>query len=214
MLRVLPGARPERLAPQALTRLVTEQFRVARDSSAMGLRLLGAPLDHPRGDWPSEGMPIGAIECPPSGEPLVLLRNRGSIGGYPVVAYVIRADWPALAQLGPDDVVLFDLVDLSAARAALVGLFSGIGGGQSPRLRSSRAPWAGIVQRRDAYGRVLAAAGEWAERGQTLLMLEALGQRIPMRMERSGQILDIAEDEAWVEAGDVLWNCREEDESA
>lgn len=210
VLRVLAGGRPERLAPVALTRLLTEEFRVARDSSAMGLRLLGGPLDHPRGDWPSEGMAIGAIECPPSGEPLVLLRNRGSIGGYPVVAHVIRADWSALGQLGPDDPVFFQLVDRTTAKRAVINQFAEIGRAGQPVVRSYPAPWDSVVRRRDAYGRVLADVGEWMEPGQPVLFLEALGQQVPLAMTSPGQLLEISPDGTGVAAGDILWTGSEE----
>lgn len=210
ILRVVPGTRPERLPAGSLTRLLTAEFRVSKDSSAMGLRLTGSSLGHPRGDWPSEGMAIGAVECPPSGEPLVLLKNRGSIGGYPVVAHVIRADWPVLAQLGPEDSVSFALVDHETAHAAVVELFAGIGSPAVTRTVPTPAPWAGLMRRRDVYGRTLADAGDWVERGQLIGILESLGQSHPVVVDRPGLILDMVGDGELVQEGRILWTLTEE----
>jgi len=63
-------------------------------------------------------MVTGAVQVTPSGERLVLLASHGTLGGYPVPAVVIQADWPTLAQAAPDSSLRFQLVDRAEAVAA------------------------------------------------------------------------------------------------
>ena len=63
-------------------------------------------------------MVTGAIQLPPDGQPIVLLCDHATVGGYPVIATVVSADFGALGQLRPGDAVRFALVDLrEGARA-------------------------------------------------------------------------------------------------
>jgi antagonist of KipI len=86
----------------------------------MGYRLEGALLDHLRGaDILSEAMPYGAIQVPSSGQPILLLADRATTGGYATIANVISADLPIAGQLAPGDWVQFDPVNREDAIAAL-----------------------------------------------------------------------------------------------
>jgi allophanate hydrolase subunit 2 len=62
----------------------------------------------------------GAVQVPPNGQPIILGWDGPVTGGYPVIAGVIRADWPRVAQLRPGDAVRFVTVELEAARALAV----------------------------------------------------------------------------------------------
>lgn len=78
---------------------------------------VGVRLDRPDGappltrannaELPTEGMPLGAIQVPPGGEPVVFLADHPITGGYPVIGVVLAADVPRLAQLRPGQVVVF-----------------------------------------------------------------------------------------------------------
>jgi antagonist of KipI len=70
-------------------------------------------------DVASLGLPLGAIQVPANGQPIVLLVDRQPTGGYTVLACVIRADLPLLAQRRPGDTLRFVLTSLPEARAAL-----------------------------------------------------------------------------------------------
>lgn len=120
-VRVLPGARVDRFPAGALDRMTSAEFRASPRSNQVGLRLEGPPVTTvpSSGDGISEGMAIGSVEVSPSGELLVLLKSRGSIGGYPTLAHVITADWPILAQTRPGDIVKFTTVSFHDARVAL-----------------------------------------------------------------------------------------------
>lgn len=67
-------------------------------------------------------MVTGAVQVPPDGQPLILLPDHGTHGGYPVVAVVISADLAALGQCAPGDRVRFDPVDFRRADQAFAEL--------------------------------------------------------------------------------------------
>lgn len=84
----------------------------------MGLRLEGAPLPHAKGyNIVSDGIPPGGIQVPGSGQPIVLLADRQTTGGYPKIATVISADLPALGRVQPGNVVRFKAVSVAEAQA-------------------------------------------------------------------------------------------------
>ncbi len=86
----------------------------------MGLRLLGPSLA--RKDalaMLTEGVCLGAVQVPESGQPIVLLVEQQTTGGYPKIASVVSADLPALGQLRPRDRVRFEWVTIATAHALL-----------------------------------------------------------------------------------------------
>jgi antagonist of KipI len=120
-LRVTAGAQTSEFdALQAVT-LVTEVYQVGDNSNRMGLRLKGAQLRPPhRGQMLSEGVALGAIQIPPSGEPIILFVDAQTTGGYPVIASVISADLASVGQLRPRDSVTFEFVSFAEARRLLL----------------------------------------------------------------------------------------------
>lgn len=122
-LRVVRGPHADRLAAGALDALLGGEWQVSARGDRQGIVLDGPPLPAPRADRApmlSEGVVWGAIQLPPDGHPIALLADHNTIGGYPVVAVVIRADLPLLGQLGPGDALRFVELSLADARAALV----------------------------------------------------------------------------------------------
>jgi biotin-dependent carboxylase-like uncharacterized protein len=88
-LRVRPGPRADWFVPDALARLCRAAYVVGSDSNRVGLRLEGAPLERVRSDeLASEGVVLGAVQVPPSGQPVVFLADHPPTGGYPVLAVV------------------------------------------------------------------------------------------------------------------------------
>jgi 5-oxoprolinase (ATP-hydrolysing) subunit C len=84
----------------------------------MGIRLNGAPLERTPGELVSEAVAPGAVQVANDGLPIVLGVDGQTIGGYPKVAHVIRADLDLLAQLRPGDRLRFARVSSDAAEAA------------------------------------------------------------------------------------------------
>ncbi|MCA2219826.1 biotin-dependent carboxyltransferase family protein [Nonomuraea aurantiaca] len=110
VLRIVPGPRDDWFAPDALAELCAEPYEVSQDSNRVGVRLRGRELTRAReGELPSEGMVTGAVQVPPSGQPIVFLADHPPTGGYPVIGVVREADLPIAAQLRPGDSVRFTL---------------------------------------------------------------------------------------------------------
>lgn len=88
--------------------LLAGPYTISNDSNRVGARLAGPALTraHQR-ELPSEGIVLGAVQVPASGQPLVFLADHPTTGGYPVVAVVDPADLPRLAQARPGDTVRF-----------------------------------------------------------------------------------------------------------
>jgi len=123
-LRVVPGPHPEWFEPGALERLPSVVFSVERDSNRVGLRLradggAGAPWrTDPRGELDSQGMVTGAVQLPPGGDPVVLMPDHATLGGYPVLAVVATADHGLLGQCAPGTRVRLVPITQSEADAA------------------------------------------------------------------------------------------------
>jgi antagonist of KipI len=83
----------------------------------MGLRLEGRPISpHGKGQMITEGVALGAIQIPDSGQPIILFVEQQTTGGYPKIANVISADLHSVGQLRPRDEIRFEKVDWEAAR--------------------------------------------------------------------------------------------------
>lgn len=116
-LRVVVGPQVSRIDDAGLTALFGGAYKVSAASDRRGLRLTGPAVTHARTALPSQGVLPGAIQVPPDGQPIILGWDGPVTGGYPVIAGVIAADWPRLAQLKPGDAVRFETIEVEAARA-------------------------------------------------------------------------------------------------
>jgi biotin-dependent carboxylase-like uncharacterized protein len=107
-LRLHPGPHGRHFEPHALEALCAATYAVRSASNRVGLRLDG-PAVRRTGDaeLESEGMVLGAVQVPPDGQPVVLLADHPTTGGYPVVAVVDAADLWQCAQLRPGEDVWF-----------------------------------------------------------------------------------------------------------
>ncbi len=121
LVEVLAGPQFERFTAQAVETFFNHEYEVAPDSDRMGYRLQGPPLQQVNGaDILSDGLVMGAIQVPASGQPLVMMADRPATGGYTKIACVISADLPLLAQCPPGlGRVRFRLTTVEAAQARL-----------------------------------------------------------------------------------------------
>lgn len=109
-VRVTPGPHLSAFPPGALEQLVSAVYTLSARSDRSGYRLEGPALSHVGvGEILSEGMVLGAVQVPPSGQPIVLMRDGPTTGGYPVLAVVVEEDLPRLAQRRPGETVRFQL---------------------------------------------------------------------------------------------------------
>ena len=121
ILRIIKGSDWDRFTDHAQRSLVSNPFTVAADSDRMGVRLDGPELQRIEpGDLLSEPVTPGTLQVPPNGQPILLLGDCQTIGGYPKIAHVITVDLPITAQLWPGDTVRFNEVSLAEAQALLL----------------------------------------------------------------------------------------------
>jgi biotin-dependent carboxylase-like uncharacterized protein len=119
-LRVMMGPHDSSFSDSALRALLHERFVVTPESNRMGYRLDGPPLEYLRPiDMLSDATPIGSLQVPPSGRPILLMADRQTTGGYPRIATVITADLPLAGQLMPGDWIEFEACSRIAALDAL-----------------------------------------------------------------------------------------------
>lgn len=121
ILRVTDGPQSDWFANASWKIFCEGTFRVAEQSNRMGIRLEGPaiPLDASR-EMITEGVSLGAIQVPRSGQPIILFVEQQTTGGYPKIANVISADVHSLGQLRPRDAIRFERIEMSEARALLI----------------------------------------------------------------------------------------------
>ena len=121
VLRFVRGADWNRFDDLAIERFTNESFTVSSESDRMGVRLEGVQLGRKEaGDLTSEAVAPGTIQVPPGGQPILLLGDCQTIGGYPKIAHVITVDHPIAAQLRAGDRVRFREISLMKAHQVLL----------------------------------------------------------------------------------------------
>ncbi len=123
-VRVLDGPQRDWFADDAF---FTQIYTVTPASNRMGIRLAGTPLARRPGELVSEAVAPGAVQVTNDGLPVVLGVDGQTIGGYPKVAHVIRADLDLLGQLRPGTAVRFVRVTIEEAEAAARFLAAALG---------------------------------------------------------------------------------------
>lgn len=116
-LHAIAGPHMKRLDPDGRTSLFKATFRVRPDSDRMGYRLEGPWLALSGEELLSFGLVAGAVQVPPNGQPILLMADSQTAGGYPVVATVVSASLPVAAQLLPGDELRFASVTEEGAQA-------------------------------------------------------------------------------------------------
>lgn len=117
--RVVLGPQDDYFSPAGIETLLSEPYTISPQADRMGYRLNGPVIEHAKGfNIVSDGIPTGAIQVPGSGEPIVLLADAGTTGGYPKIATVISADLPRLVQHRPGSTIRFAAVTMAEAITA------------------------------------------------------------------------------------------------
>lgn len=119
-IRAIAGPQAECFTEAALREFQSSAYRVGRGVDRMGMRLCGTPLAwrEAHAHMLSDGVVPGAVQVPADGQPIVLLADCQTVGGYPKIAAVIQADLPRLAHVQPGALLRFRFVDLDDAAAA------------------------------------------------------------------------------------------------
>lgn len=118
--RVILGPQADRFTAAGLAAFLGGVYEVTPQADRMGYRLKGPRIEHARGhDIISDGIPLGGVQVPGEGQPIVLLVDRQTTGGYTKIATVISVDVGRIGQTRPGHRVRFREVSLAEAHAAL-----------------------------------------------------------------------------------------------
>jgi biotin-dependent carboxylase-like uncharacterized protein len=117
-IRVVLGPQDDEFSAEAIALLLDSAWTIAAASDRMGYRIEGPRLAHDGGhNIVSDGTVTGSIQVPGSGQPIVLMADRGTTGGYPKIATVVSADLGRFAQHRAGDQVRFRAIDIGKAQA-------------------------------------------------------------------------------------------------
>ena len=118
-IRVMQGLQFDYFSKKSQEDFFSKEYQVTRLTDRMGMRLEGQKLENKTNkNISSEGITKGSIQIPGDGQPIILLSDHPTIGGYPKIANVITADYDKLVQKTPGSKLKFKLVDLGVAESA------------------------------------------------------------------------------------------------
>ena len=119
-VRVILGPQEKAFTSSGIDTFLNSEYIVTIQSDRMGYRMEGPVIEHVSGpDIVSDGIPLGAIQVPGDGLPIVLLTDRGTTGGYTKIATVISTDISIFAQALPGDTITFQAIAIEDAHAIL-----------------------------------------------------------------------------------------------
>lgn len=104
------------LAANASSEILENSYTLSPNINAMGYKLQGKPLSSSQGGIISEGIPFGSVQVPPDGQPIILLKERQSIGGYENLGTVLAKDCFALAQAPIGATLSFQAISIEEAQ--------------------------------------------------------------------------------------------------
>lgn len=119
-IRVILGPQDELFKKESIDTFLASDYEISAESDRMGYRLSGPIIEHKESaDIISDGIPPGAIQVPGHGQPIIMLSDRQTTGGYAKIATVISTDLNTLAQLTPGSKIRFKPVTLEEAHNTL-----------------------------------------------------------------------------------------------
>lgn len=115
-LRVIMGPQDDYFTHEGIHTFLHEPYKVTQNADRMGYKLEGEPIAYKDSvDIISDGIVFGSIQVPPAGQPIVMLADRQTTGGYAKIATVVSVDLPLLVQRKPGDTVRFHKVSAKEA---------------------------------------------------------------------------------------------------
>ena len=115
-IRVIKGTNISYFSEESINNFFSREFKVTKLTDRMGMRLKGIKLNNIKNtNIKSEGLVKGTIQVPADGNPIILLSDHGTIGGYPKFGVVISADYDKLVQIPPGSKIKFKEIELKDA---------------------------------------------------------------------------------------------------
>lgn len=143
-VRVILGPQEDHFTPEGIRTFLSESYRITPQMDRVGARLHGSAIAHRSGaDIISDSTPLGAIQVASDGQPMILLADRQTTGGYTKIAVVVQEDIDRLGQAAPGQVVRFCRVSLPEAYAALRAY--------QERFDALRRTWQSLPDTRASY---------------------------------------------------------------
>jgi 5-oxoprolinase (ATP-hydrolysing) subunit C len=116
-VRAVLGPQDDYFSPAGLATFAEAAYAVTQEADRMGYRLTGPKIEHAKGyNIVSDGIVSGSVQVPGSGEPIIMMADRQTTGGYPKIATVISADLRIVAQRRPGDAIRFQVVGVEEAQ--------------------------------------------------------------------------------------------------
>lgn len=120
-IRVTAGTEVKRFTMNGVKSFLCSTYTISPQSDRMGYRLAGEKIEHAQGaDIISSGIVTGAIQVPGHGEPIIMMSDHQTVGGYTKIAQVISVDLPLLGQMKPGDKIRFKEVSLETAQNLII----------------------------------------------------------------------------------------------
>ncbi len=117
-IRIIKGTNFDYFSKKGKDLFFEKEFTISKLSDRMGMRLQGSKIENiVNTNIKSEGLIKGAIQVPADGNPIIMLSDHGTIGGYPKIGVVISADYDKLVQLTPGTKIKFEEIELSSAES-------------------------------------------------------------------------------------------------
>ncbi|MGA7278545.1 MAG: biotin-dependent carboxyltransferase family protein [Desulfocapsaceae bacterium] len=123
-LRVMPGYDHDNFPEKSKNIFFSSEYSVSNKMDRTGIRLLGPPVIWGQGDILSKPVALGVVQITNDGTPVVLLKERQSTGGYPMIGVVSRLDLFRLVQAFPDTPLRFSLADPLRLRSELTRFYN------------------------------------------------------------------------------------------
>ncbi len=115
-LNIILGPQNHLFKNSSIVKFLNSKYEVTNESDRMGYRLSGAELEHLQGaDIISDGVSYGAVQVPGNGQPIIMMSDSQTTGGYAKIAYVASCDFHLLAQAKPNDKITFKEITLEDA---------------------------------------------------------------------------------------------------
>ncbi|MDR7077655.1 antagonist of KipI [Neobacillus niacini] len=120
-VRVLLGPHKEKFTPLGIKTFLNEEYILSPQSNRMACQLMGPKIEHSSSaDIISDAIPLGGIQVPASGQPIILMAEHQTTGGYSRIGTVISTDIPFLAQALPGTQIRFKEISLQSAQKELI----------------------------------------------------------------------------------------------
>ncbi len=123
ILRLILTYQNDYFSKEAQNKFFSTSYEISLESNRMGAKLKGIKIHPKQGGIISEGIVFGSVQIPQDGQPILLLKERQSIGGYPKIGTVIAIDCFKFSQLSVGDTVSFEKIDLKLAKEKVLKFY-------------------------------------------------------------------------------------------